>query len=843
MDPHWSDVVCLAGFESATSNLADLSPLGQSLSFVSNIDRSRDDLAKWGERSYCLRTVGSGGLSVPDNAAFFDGTDSFTIEFWFYLETGVGTGSGAVASQWTDTGGCWQLYANISSDLVKSFRFYVSTDGGTNFDATVFSATALDISPDAWHHFAMDFDGTKYRLYIDGTMVDSTTASHSISATPSIPLVFGGYTDGDGITLVANAAALSIDDVRVTSGVARYASDSGLVVPTAAYPTSGVGDADWASVTLRLIFDDFLVVSEESNARAAAIKPIVNYQAEISSVVSKFGTKSALLTGACLAFPPNPAFAIGSSSYTLEGWFRFDAASLGTAAYFELISCIDYNTNQGWLFDAYEDSGSWYIGMTHNATFIGYTTPFAGFTADTWYHLAVDFDGTNVRVYLDGVMIQKAATAVAASDSGFPLCIGASWNNYTSSPARTNWAATDLGPVAYVDEVRVTIGTARYADDAGFTAPTEAFYRPPFTEETVTETVTITHAELVAARAFLRSISDSAQMTETASTFYGALVRDTAVMSGLAQTVGTYSAAVAQGIAINDMLSLGLPAEAVESVIMDAVVGALNAIRVLEALEISPQLLGEARYNRSMVEGVQMRDALLRFLSGDLVEGIISSDTVGQQLLVAGSVGDSVLLSQTETPTWLLRATATEGIELSAEQALEMIFSGVVAEEVELTGGYFSPDGSFTTWAMNTRTGAVTEYQNYEFNSFAKVGDTYVGASATGLYELVGDDDQGLDIAARIKGGFMQFGSTRLSRLKAAYIATRGEGEFVLRIETGDGAVYDYTCSTRNMRSTKVHMGKGQRARYFAFELISTDGHDFDLDTLEFVPLVVQRRV
>jgi hypothetical protein len=37
-------------------------------------------------------------------------------------------------------------------------------------------------------------------------------------------------------------------------------------------------------------------------------------------------------------------------------------------------------------------------------------------------------------------------------------------------------------------------------------------------------------------------------------------------------------------------------------------------------------------------------------------------------------------------------------------------------------------------------------------------------------------------------------------------------------------------------------MGKGQRARYFAFELISA-GQDFDLDTIEFVPIVVQRRV
>jgi hypothetical protein len=37
-------------------------------------------------------------------------------------------------------------------------------------------------------------------------------------------------------------------------------------------------------------------------------------------------------------------------------------------------------------------------------------------------------------------------------------------------------------------------------------------------------------------------------------------------------------------------------------------------------------------------------------------------------------------------------------------------------------------------------------------------------------------------------------------------------------------------------------MGKGLRSRYFAFELVST-GQDFDLDTLEFIPLVADRRV
>ena len=69
-----------------------------------------------------------------------------------------------------------------------------------------------------------------------------------------------------------------------------------------------------------------------------------------------------------------------------------------------------------------------------------------------------------------------------------------------------------------------------------------------------------------------------------------------------------------------------------------------------------------------------------------------------------------------------------------------------------------------------------------------------------------------------------------------------GEDQAILKLETKDGATYTYQIDTRDGRSSKVHMGKGQRSRYFAWEL-TTVGQDFDLDTLEFGPVRVDRRV
>lgn len=267
-----------------------------------------------------------------------------------------------------------------------------------------------------------------------------------------------------------------------------------------------------------------------------------------------------------------------------------------------------------------------------------------------------------------------------------------------------------------------------------------------------------------------------------------------------------------------------------------------TAIYLLERLRVSDALGVSAFMNLGVVEAVRLVDDLARFFGADMEDGIAFGDMLATLGRLPCALADGVGVSEELTPQFFLAARVVEGIDVSAEMAVRMLFNPTVVDGVEISAGYVSPDGTFTTWAMNTRTGAVTEYDNFVFNSFAQVDNVAMAASSDGLYELLGDDDEGADILARIRSGFMQFGGTRLSRLKAAYIAMRGEGEVLLKIEEAGNKTYVYRVDTRDMRSTKVHMGKGQRARYFAFELVSA-GQDFDLDTIEFVPIVVQRRV
>jgi hypothetical protein len=194
------------------------------------------------------------------------------------------------------------------------------------------------------------------------------------------------------------------------------------------------------------------------------------------------------------------------------------------------------------------------------------------------------------------------------------------------------------------------------------------------------------------------------------------------------------------------------------------------------------------------------------------------------------------------TPKLILRVIASDTLNVSDAALVRQILRATVLEGIEISAAYVAPNGSITTWTMNTRTTAVSEYRNYPFNSFARVGHKYLGAAADGIYELDGDTDNGTAIIATLRSGLAQMAGSHLGGIKAAYIAARGTGSWVMRIITGHGEVYNYGVTNQSMRSTKIHIGKGLRARYFAFELVSS-GQDFDLDSLEFLPIINDRRV
>lgn len=339
------------------------------------------------------------------------------------------------------------------------------------------------------------------------------------------------------------------------------------------------------------------------------------------------------------------------------------------------------------------------------------------------------------------------------------------------------------------------------------------------------------------------SLTQAMTVTQT-DAYYAYAVRELDEEVRIAQTAGfglKYVATLAQALALRDRMKSYDGTTLVETFTLADVARMFQYVEIVEGLGLTDQVLMPWKVYSTVAEQMQMADALARYLGARVDDVVAVIETLARKRRLQPELSQSVTVVDTLSRGFLLRVDASESIEITPSDALKMIFRPTLADAVEIVSFYLDPEG-VTTWAVNLSHGGVSEYTNYNFNSFAQLGNKYIAASEDGLYELDGDDDDGEDIIARVKSGMLQFGKSNYASFKGIYLGVRGDGQYVLKLVTGDDKSYTYQVTARSMTTTKVNVGKGLRARYFSYELIST-GQDFDLDSIEFLPLVARRRV
>jgi len=235
-DPYWSNVVLLCSFDSSNEAvdadfLTDKSSRKQTLSLQTGSGHIRPSTdSRFGTTAITSSAVTtSGGVLVSGDAEDFNfGDQPFTIEFWA-KRYNLSSANRVFLAVAPNTSSRSFLVGSTSNDM----RFYLSTNG------TSWAVTLIDPEniPTDWTHYAIDRDNTgKVRLYRNGVMVASATPVGAIwAATPANPLVLG-YSPVQP-NIYRNFYPTIVDELRVTKGVARYASDAGFTPPTEPYPS------------------------------------------------------------------------------------------------------------------------------------------------------------------------------------------------------------------------------------------------------------------------------------------------------------------------------------------------------------------------------------------------------------------------------------------------------------------------------------------------------------------------------------------------------------------------------------------------------------------------------
>jgi hypothetical protein len=189
--------------------------------------------------------------------------------------------------------------------------------------------------------------------------------------------------------------------------------------------------------------------------------------------------------------------------------------------------------------------------------------------------------------------------------------------------------------------------------------------------------------------------------------------------------------------------------------------------------------------------------------------------------------------------------TVADGATVAEDLVGSAAFAATISDGLAFTIVLFIGGEEFTCWVANADTFAHGQYDHFNFNSMCRIGSRYYGAREDGIYQLDGDSDAGEEIEWFMALPQTDNGTAFFKRVPRVYMGIRNAGAIYIRVLTDGGAqrVYLFRKRAESLAGAGETLGRGVKSRYWGYDLIGVDGADFELDQIEFFPIVLGRRV
>ena len=224
--------------------------------------------------------------------------------------------------------------------------------------------------------------------------------------------------------------------------------------------------------------------------------------------------------------------------------------------------------------------------------------------------------------------------------------------------------------------------------------------------------------------------------------------------------------------------------------------------------------------------------------------------------LLAGQIGTASLILRPPyiTATNLIGSTATLALEAvtpilaaAGYPAYTITFANFAPVPRLVAALGFAVSENYKTWCLNVRKGALTEYDNFNFNSYCVFQGQILAASSSGIVTLGTQSlDNATAITAKVRSGKDSFGSSFHKRVPRAYIGYTPGGDLYFRMITPEGGERTYLLGWNrgtDLQQRRIPIGKGPRSRYWQWEIENVAGADFSVDNVMLYPTVLRRRV
>src|SRR6185503_18483188 len=342
---------------------------------------------------------GSGAYVQVPNSSSLNITGAITVEAWIKVNAITAAYQDIITREsyaQAGTGGGFELSVSntgkLRLDTYQSPTAYTPLVGNTT------------ITTGVWHHVAGVFDGSQMRLYVDGVL-DATlsTTNGPASGTSSLKIgktSYGSYFGG------------LIDEARVSNSAVYTSNFTPLAHLTSGSSTKGLWKFDGQSTS-----------DSSGNSNNGTLQSSATYSTDVPTGPStSYYSGSFNGSGAYVQVPNSSSLNI-TGAITVEAWIKVNAI---TAAYQDIITRESYaQAGTGGGFElSVSNTGKLrldtYQSPTAYTPLVGNTT----ITTGVWHHVAGVFDGSQMRLYVDGVLDATLSTTNGPASGTSSLKIG-----------------------------------------------------------------------------------------------------------------------------------------------------------------------------------------------------------------------------------------------------------------------------------------------------------------------------------------------------------------------------------------------------------------------------------
>ncbi len=355
--------------------------------------------------------------SAPD-APSLDATTALTISAWVRPQQLATQYLVKKAVSGTTNG--YEL--GLSSSGTVFLRLNQATKGDTY---RVDSVTPYPTDGRTWTHVAGTYDGTTLRLYVNGTL-EGSAAGPAAVATNGLPLTIGAEPGG------TRPVAAALDDVRVYAAALSATQVTDLAAPPAA-PTPDPTPTPTPDPTPTPTPASGLVglwQLDEGTGLTAGDTSGLGHDGTLTGgttwTTGQLGG-ALRLDGTGYVTIPDADTLDPTTALTITAWVR---PATTTTAY--IVKKATQNTTNGYELGL-SSTGTPFLRLnqaTSGDTYrVNATSPIPT-NGTTWTHLAATYDGTTLRLYVNGTLQSSLTKTTTIATNTLPLTLGAEPGGY-----------------------------------------------------------------------------------------------------------------------------------------------------------------------------------------------------------------------------------------------------------------------------------------------------------------------------------------------------------------------------------------------------------------------------